>query len=396
MIVRPIQSAALAARGMNSTAIQSLRGRAAARLAPHRIEYVSATDEYIVRLPPGESENTYAAALMATGDYQYAEPDWICFPTWREPNDGGYAQQWHHARVRSKFAWEVSIGDPAFIIAVVDSGVELSHPDLAAALVPGYNARDRQSQENGGDVSDVDGHGTFVIGLAGAIGNNNTHVVGMGWRVSLMPVRYYNSPGGGFLSDLLRGVRWAVNHGAKCVNVSQTGVENSSVQTNGAYVTSHGGLLFWAAGNDGRDLSWFDWEDVIIVGATDPNDERAGFSAFGRAVDVYAPGVDILSTGIPGALALGSGTSAAAPIAAGVAALTWGAYPSFSPDTLKGRVFDGCADLGDPGEDEEWGWGRVDSYATICILNCNGTVNPSDFQPFVNPLDLTPPEPWSP
>ena len=93
-----------------------------------------------------------------------------------------------------------------------------------------------------------------MSGLAGAIGNNGTHVVGMGWNFSIMPVRYYNSPGGGFLNDLFDGARWAVEHGAKCINVSQTGVEYEPVQTTGEYIKSQGGLLFWAAGNDGRDL----------------------------------------------------------------------------------------------------------------------------------------------
>jgi len=187
----------------------------------------------------------------------------------------------------------------------------------------------------------------------------------MGWSFSLMPVRYYNSPGGGYLSDLLDGVRWAAQHGAQCINVSQTGVEYSSVQTTGAYVRGLGSLLFWAAGNDARDLSWFDWDDVIVVGATDRIDHRASFSAYGLAVDVFAPGTDIYSTGMPSGLAIGSGTSAATPIAAGIAALAWIRSPSLTPDEVEARLFAGCIDLGPPGNDVEWGWGRVDAPRTL-------------------------------
>jgi hypothetical protein len=361
MIVRPVQRTALSLGGQD---IRVARARAAARLMPQAIEYISQTDEYIVVLPAGETENSYAARLMATGDYEYVVPNWICHPT-RVPNDGDYWQQWHHPKVRSPYVWDISIGNPGVIVADVDGGVQLDHPDLVGALVPGYNSRDRLAQRDGGDVSDVDGHGTFVIGLAGAVGNNHINVVGMGWQLSIMPVRYYNSPGGGYLGDILDGVRWAVDHGVKCVNVSQTGVEYSPVQTTGAYVTSQGGLLFWAAGNDGRNLSWFDWDDVIVVGATDPNDARATFSAYGRAVDVFAPGTNIYSTGLGGYLAIGSGTSAATPIAAGIAALVWSVHPTMTPAEVRARLFSGCVDLGPPGHDDTWGWGRVDSYATV-------------------------------
>ena len=243
------------------------------------------------------------------------------------------------------------------VVVVVDSGITNQIPELNTWVVgresqvaPAYRNTD---------------HGTFVAGLAGAIGNNGIHVVGMGWDFSVMPVRYYNSPGGGYLSDLLHGVRWAVDHGAHVINVSQTGVEYATVQTTGAYVKAQGGLLFYAAGNDGRDLSWFDWPDVIVVGATDQSDARPSWSAYGLAVDVFAPGADIVSTGVPGVLAIGSGTSATTPIAAGISGLIWSLAPGLPPDQVEDYLFAGCVDLGAPGEDDLWGWGRVDAYETL-------------------------------
>jgi subtilisin family serine protease len=365
MIVRPAQHDELHLRGSTPEEINAIRERAAGTLRSHEIEYIPETDEYIVQVPSGATESGYAEELMATGDYEYAVPDWICFPLSTIPDDPSLGMQWHHPKVHSFQAWDITTGDSNLIIAIVDGGVQLDHTDLAGALVSGYNSADKLEQSAGGDVSDVDGHGTFVAGLAGAIGNNGVHVVGMGWNFSLMPVRYYNSPGGGYLSDLLDGVRWAANHGARCVNVSQTGVEYAAVQTTGAYVKARGGLLFWAAGNDGRDLSWFDWDDVIVVGATNQSDLRPSWSAYGLAVDVFAPGTDIVSTGLPGGLAIGSGTSAASPIAAGIGGLIWSLAPNLPPDDVEEYLFAGCVDLGAPGEDDSWGWGRVDAHATL-------------------------------
>lgn len=365
LIVRPLQPLALSATGAARAERESMRAGAAARLLPQLIEYVPQTDEYIVRLPSEQNENEYAQELMASGDYQYAEPNWICYPTQTIPNDQSYGQQWHHTKMRSPRAWDINTGDPSLVIAIVDGGVMLDHTDLIGALVPGYNAEDRIAQAAGGDVSDVDGHGTFVAGLAGATGNNGIYVTGMGWNFSLMPVRYYNSPGGGFLHNILDGARWAAENGADCINVSQTGVEFNSVQTTGAYVKSLGSLLFWAAGNDNRDLSWFDWNDVIIVGSTNEQDGKADFSAYGQAVDVYTPGTNIISTGIPGGLALGGGTSASAPMAAGICALIWTYRPHLSADQVADALFATCVDLGDQGNDTYWGWGRVDSYSAV-------------------------------
>lgn len=366
MIVRPMQPAALAARGLEQDDIATIRTRAGGRLAKHVLEYVEKTDEYIVTLPAGETEDSFAARLMATGDYQYAVPNWFCHPAETVPNDPEYWRQWCHTTMQSPLAWDCVTGDADLIVAIVDGGIELDHPDLAAALVSGYNSKDHLAQADGGDVSDIHGgHGTFVAGIAAGIGNNGSHVAGVGWDFSIMPVRYTNDPGGGLLGDILDGARWAVDHGARCVNVSQTGVEYSPVQTTGEYVRSQGGLLLWAAGNDGRDLSWFDWPDVIVVGASDSDDNRPDWSAYGLAVDVFAPGNEIISIALNGGLGIGSGTSAAAPMATGLCGLIWAVRPDLVPDEVEQYLFGGCADLGAPGNDDIWGWGRISSASSV-------------------------------
>lgn len=369
MIVRPRQRDELLLAGRNGDEINAIRIRAGLRLVPDLIEFIPETDEYIVRVPHGQTENGLARRLMRTGDYQYVTPDWICFPTKTVPNDPTYPMQWYHGKIRSAWAWDHETGDPDVVIAIVDGGVSLTQPDLAPRLVPGYNAQDRLAQQDGGDVTDVDGHGTFIAGCAAATGNNGLLVAGIGWNLSIMPVRYYNSAGGGLLSNLLNGARWAADHGARVVNVSQTGVEFQTVQTTGQYVRSQGGLLVYAAGNDGRDLSWFDWDDVIVVGGTDRNDQLMSdssvTSAFGLAVDLFAPGKDIRSTSIQGGVAIGTGTSAATGITSGLCGLLWSVHGSRTPDDIERFLIDGCVDLGPPGEDTMWGHGRISSEASM-------------------------------
>jgi subtilisin family serine protease len=109
-----------------------------------------------------------------------------------------------------------------------------------------------------------------------------------------------------------------------------------------------------------------DWEDVIVVGGTDPGDDRTSCSAYGLAVDLYAPGIDILSAYINGGLGLsGCGTSASTPIAAGIAGLGWSANPCLAPQEVELRLLSGCVDLAAPGNDTIWGWGRVDSFGAV-------------------------------
>ena len=354
--------------------VRPVEGRAGrSRIEPLLLRDIPATGECVVRVPDGESDGAFMARLVTTGDYEYVEPDWICHPTTTTPNDPSFSGQWHHQKIRSPAAWDIVTGAPAIVVAIVDGGVATDHPDLAPALVSGYNAADQKPQATGGDVYDVDGHGTFIAGCAAAIGNNGVDVVGVGWNLSIMPVRYYNSPGGGFLSDLLDGARWAVDHGAHCVNVSQTGVENNSVQTTGAYVRAKGGLLIWAAGNAGQDLAGFDWPDVVVVGGTDQNDallsNSSVTSAHGLATDVYAPGADILSTfvnssGVLG-LGIGSGTSASTGIASGLCALIWSTDPSMTSYKVEAFLRAGCEDLGPSGEDVYWGHGRIDARCSL-------------------------------
>ncbi len=359
---------------------EASRLAAVSPLLPHLIRHYEETGEYVVRVPAGMNENQFSRQLMATGMYQYAEPNWTVYPLFT-PNDPQFGSQWHHATMQSTAAWDITFGSQAVTIAVTDTGVLLTHPDLAAVLVPGFNSVSDLPQASGGQVGDVNGHGTHVAGCAAAIGNNATGVVGAAGNVRIMPIRVSDSSGGGAsITNILEGARWAAQNGARVVSSSYSGVTSSAIETSGAVIKSFGALYLYAAGNNSADLSSFDYPNVIVVGASDVGDTRASFSAFGLGVDVFAPGVNILSTTRDGAYGNASGTSMATPVANGVLALIWSANPSLSADQAEKVLFHSCQDLGTLGEDVPWGWGRVNSYraaqmALAPVMRFNPTTN---------------------
>ena len=316
-------------------------------------------DELILYVPEGMDENSFAAQLMASGDWEYVHPDWICYPL-EIPNDSYFADQWHHEMMQSTAAWDWIHSAPTRIAGWTDTGVDTDHPDLMNQLLPGYNAVDRLTEAQGGDIEDINGHGTATGGAIGATGNNGEGVAGVVWDIQLLPVRVSNDPGGGaYLSDLEHGARWAVENGAQTISASYSGVEYSSVQTTGAYVRSMGGLYFYAADNYDQNHSSFDWADVVVVGASDDNDDKAWFSSYGTAVDMTAPGVYVWTTAMGGGYRSASGTSLSTPLANGVAALMWAANPFMDSLETETRLYAACDDIGEPGEDEIFGYGRA-------------------------------------
>ena len=344
LIARPIER--------NDTELSEL-------LQSQTVKYFSATDEYILEIPEGMDENSYARTLLAMDTFEYVHPDWTCYPL-RDPNDPQFPNQWHHVNMESASAWDLITGDSNQIIAWTDTGVDHNHPDLAAHLIPGYNSVDDLPEASGGDTSDINGHGTHVAGCLGAIGNNGVGVAGVVWNMQLMPIRVSNSSNGGaYLSDILDGARWAAENGARTVSASYSGVDNASVGTTGTDVKNRGGLFFYAAGNSGSNWSGFDYADTIVVGATDSNDNIKGWSGRGRGLDLHAPGSGILSTVRGGGYDAWSGTSMATPLANGVAAMIFAANPYLSPDQVQDRLYSSCDDLGAPGDDDIYGMGRV-------------------------------------
>ncbi len=358
----------LIASGMDANAAAQQDALARARLAAGLVRHFAETDEYLVEVPAGQDDGVFAAMLWATGEYAYAEPDWLVYPA-SVPSDARFGEQYHHRLMQSTLAWDLTTGSSSIVVAMVDTGANAAHPDLVGRLVPGFNAASNLAQLDGGVVDDIVGHGTMVAGAAGATGSNGVGVVGMGWGLSLMPVRASNlSNGAAALSTINAGARWAAEHGARVVSVSYTGVQSPTVQATGAHIKSVGGLLVWTAGNGGQNWSAFDWPDVIVVGGTGPDDVSLLFSGFGNAVDCVAPGSDILTTTMAGGYAPVDGTSFSTPIVAGVLGLIWSADPDLSPSQAETALLAGCNDLGDAGDDVVYGRGRVNAYRSVALV----------------------------
>lgn len=394
LLVRPLRLDQRIAHHPREQALRADHG-ARMRLADLVIEHVGVIDEYLIEVPDGVGDAQFAAQLMATGDYEYAEPDWIVSLV-AEPNDPLLFRQWQHNAIRSRAAWSISTGSEYIICAVCDTGVDLDHPDLASVLVTGANSVGSiKVQGFGGAVDDINGHGTFVAGCMAAPGNNSVGVVGGAWSSRIMPIRVSNlASGDASMSDILRGARWAAENGAQIINASYSGVQSSAVGTTGEYIAQQGGLLFWAAGNDGFRMLGFDHEWVMIVGATTSNDSKAGFSNYGDPVDLTAPGASVYSTQRAGGYGFNSGTSFSSPIAAGVAALVWGSNRGLTPEQVRDILTSTARDLGDPGKDEIFGHGIVNAEAAVALAATIETPEPPPPPP--PPPPPAAPGPFSP
>ena len=331
-------------------------------LKPHggkRVQHIKQINVYVVELPPQANEVAVAQLLAKNPHFKFAELDRVHEPL-QLPNDPYYSNAWHLPKIKAPTAWDSTVGD-GVTIAILDSGVEPTHPDLAPQMVPGWNFYDANS-----DTRDVTGHGTQVAGIAAAAGNNAAGVAAINWRAKLMPIRVTDTSGYAYSSTIAQGITWAADHGARVANLSFSRVSTVSAALKAAeYMRSKGGVVVVAAGNSGV-LEADPPSDVLTaVGATDTVDAKTGFSSYGGYVDLAAPGVSIMTTKRGALYGSCSGTSAASPVAAGVYGLMISANPGLQPTTLDQVLFSTAADLGASGYDEYYGWGRVDAAAAV-------------------------------
>ncbi|WP_395408088.1 S8 family serine peptidase [Pseudoduganella sp. UC29_106] len=267
-------------------------------------------------------------------------------------------------------AWDKTQG-AGVTIAILDSGVDGAHPDLAGSMVPGYNIYD-----NNTNTADVCGHGTKVAGAAAASANNAAGVAGVAGQAKIMPVRIaYVDPTYGcyaYFSTIASGITWAADHGARIVNVSYAAMPTSSAIISAAdYLKSKGGLMFASAGNSNIDEGFTPTTSMIMVSATDSADAKAGFSSYGNFVSLSAPGAGIYTTVQGGGYGGVNGTSFSAPVAAGVAALMMAANPSLTNAKIESLMYSTAVDLGAAGRDPYFGYGRVNAAAAVQAAAAN-------------------------
>ncbi|GAB2617336.1 hypothetical protein Aab01nite_30590 [Paractinoplanes abujensis] len=277
-------------------------------------------------------------------------------------------EQWDLARVRVDGAWPRSTG-AGVTVAVIDSGVDAAHPDLAGHVLPGADFITGTE----GVSTDPYGHGTHVAGTIAALTGNGEGIAGMAPDASILPVRVLGPNGTGYMSDVANGIAYAADHGADVINLSVSATDQVGAVTNAvAYARGKGVVVVAAAGNMRRSGSPAAYPaadpGVIAVAATAADDSVAVYSNRGDYVDVAAPGSDITST-YPGyRYGRMNGTSMASPHVAALAALLKGADRGLTPDQVEHAITASAVDLGAPGRDADFGAGRIDASAALATL----------------------------
>jgi hypothetical protein len=320
---------------------------------------------HVVNVPPG-NEQAVARRLRGNPHVEFAEVDALVPPD-ATINDPSFASEWHLPKIAAPSGWDLAVGS-GITIAILDTGVDGSHPDLVARLVPGWNFYD-----NNANTSDVYGHGTAVAGAAAASMNNGIGVAGVAGAARIMPVRISDPSGWANLSTIAQGLTWAADHGARVANVSYTVYDSSTVISAANYFRSKGGVVATSAGNTGALNGTAATSSMFVVAATDGSDARASFSTFGPGVNIAAPGVGIYTTANGGGYRSASGTSFASPIIAGAAALVLSRRPDYSPAQVDSVLKSTAIDLGTSGGDQYFCAGRVNVFAALTKAATSGT-----------------------
>jgi thermitase len=318
-----------------------------------------------IRVPQGSEANT-VQLYKNMPEVEYAELNARVKAggTSITPNDPNFSKQWYLTDINAPKAWATTVGSKNVVIAILDTGVDSSHPDLAPNIVAGYNFYDGNT-----DTSDVQGHGTAVAGSVVQATNNGIGGAGVCWDCGIMPVRIAYDDNGeayAYYSTVATGMQWAIENGAKLENISYEGLSGSSTILSAAqYVYQNGGLVFGCAGNDSENQGYAASPYLNIVSALVSGDTLASFSNYGANVTFSAPGNNIYTTQMDGTYGYWWGTSFSSPIAAGVAALVWSVNSSLTNAQVNTILINSADDLGAAGWDEDYGYGKVDAAKAV-------------------------------
>jgi len=295
--------------------------------------------------PMGEWEAVQELAQRK--DVQFAELD-VFEQRQFSPNDPLIATQWHHSVIGSFQAWNEGLGQSFVRIAIVDTPYQMDHPDLAPNTVSGWDAVANAPVISSTGIV----HSTMCAGMAAAVINNDLGVCGAG-NCEILPINI-----NGAISEMYNATIWAADHGVRVVNISWSGGDSDTIETAAYYLKVNArGILAMPGVNGTGFLNYTNQPDIYCISMTDAADNLQ--SKYGNHIDFAAPGWQIYSTTTAGGYEFGSGTSYSTPLFCGVVAWLFSLNPTLGPDDVIDLLKNTAADLGPPGWDQYYGWGRI-------------------------------------
>ena len=377
------------------------------------LEEIPQLKYWLLQVPTGQVPNVLAT-LQSNSKVMVAEPNYIAL-IFSAPDDPDYTKQDYLTNIQAQHAWDITTGSSDVVIAIIDTGLEVDHPDLSSKISvnkgeDGFDnqGRDKRNNQvdddnngyiddwqgwnaidNNGELGDANGHGTHVAGIAAAEANNRQGIAGVSWGARLMPIKAFDKSGNGSYAQIAKALLFAARHRVQIINLSAGGTASSQLLKAAIdYADASGSLIIAAAGDTGSDQPTFpaSLDPVIAVGAIDQQNKHADFSTYGKAIDLVAPGVKIYST-VPGrGYEARSGSSMAAAEVSGAAALLASLPQLHSPGSIRQALLSSAKDIGDPGVDSYFGAGLLQIYTA---LNLNsGTPTPTPTPTLIMGLSL--------
>ena len=325
-----------------------------------KIDAVDEVGWFLLRVPAGKTVTEMIDLLNKDLNILYVEPNFVMKTMATIPDDEHYNKQWGPGMIELDKAWDLEKGSPDITVAVLDTGIDLNHPDLKDNLIRGFDFVTPDF-----DPADDNGHGTMVAGIIGARGNNNLGIAGVTWYSKLLPVKVIDAEGYGSYWKVGAGIIYSVIKGAKIINVSLGGYSYSRfLEAVVNFALWRDCTLVAAAGNDNTNTPVYPaaCEGVIGVAASDKEDKIFSESNWGDFVDLSAPGVDIYSTTLAQSYDYGSGSSFAAASVSGQVALLLSAKSSLTREEIEQILYNNADYIT---KESGYGHGRINVYRTL-------------------------------
>jgi len=370
---------------------------------------IQSLDTLVVQVDPNHLNDALIQLKKSTG-VEFVEPNYLVMASGlpadaNQPNDPLFPNQGNLNRIQVPQAWSVAPANmKQVIVAVLDTGVNVSHPDLINSIwqnpgETGMNVSNQNKKSNGVDddkngymddwqgwnfvdnnnnVNDDNGHGTHLAGIIAASTNNHTGIAGIAPNARILAVKVLDKNGYGSYANVAQGIIYATNMGARIIELGFGGTGSSELMQSAVdYALAHNVLVVAAAGNGGSTAAYYPagYYGVIAISALDNSNHLASFSSSGSDISLSAPGTGIISTGLSETYPIMSGTSMASAEVTGVAALMAGLPQYSNVDTLRSALLGSALDLGNPGRDPQYGYGIVQA---LSALGYDGPVVPTE------------------